>query len=230
MVVYIITNKINGKCYIGKTVKPLQFRWSCHKSLARSGNNTYLHKAMRKHGIDNFEIEPLIELTQDEELLDWEVELIGIFKSNNSSNGYNLTIGGDGITGHKHSDESKQKMTKSNLGRVPWNKGKIGIFSEEALANNRAAHLGKPSGMRGMHHSNESKLKIKNSHLGKKQTKEHIAKRVEAMLNNDIYKQISSKLKGRIPWNKGVRCSEKIRKSIKDGHKRRSIILEAKHD
>ena len=58
--IYKITNKINGHCYIGQSID-IQRRWACHKNSAirekSSSHNYPLQKAMRKYGIDNFELE-----------------------------------------------------------------------------------------------------------------------------------------------------------------------------
>ena len=53
--IYLITNKINGKQYIGQTVKTVQKRWSRH--LADSKNfDFYFYKAIRKYGKENFKV------------------------------------------------------------------------------------------------------------------------------------------------------------------------------
>ena len=58
MLIYKITNKINGKVYIGQTIQCLKKRWSQHKSDSKKSNMT-IHKAMRKYGIENFTIEEI---------------------------------------------------------------------------------------------------------------------------------------------------------------------------
>jgi hypothetical protein len=39
--------------------------------------------------------------------------------------------------GRKHSDESKRKILLSHRGQIPWNKGKVGVYSEETLLKMR---------------------------------------------------------------------------------------------
>ena len=91
--VYKITNKINGKIYIGQTYRSIEERFSEHKKDAfrdRSEKRP-LYSAMRKYGVDSFYIE-LIEETENP--LEREKYWIEYFKS--FKNGYNATIGGDG--------------------------------------------------------------------------------------------------------------------------------------
>lgn len=51
--IYMITNKLDGKKYIGKSVR-LHTRWNEHK---RATSNTAISKAIRKYGVDNFEFQ-----------------------------------------------------------------------------------------------------------------------------------------------------------------------------
>ena len=56
MYIYKITNNINNKIYIGKTINDIKKRFSCHKSNAKSNKNTILCKAIRKYRPENFSI------------------------------------------------------------------------------------------------------------------------------------------------------------------------------
>ena len=60
MFIYQIKNKINGKSYIGQTIKNPQERWKKHISISKKEEHkdtSYIHKAIRKDGIENFEFE-----------------------------------------------------------------------------------------------------------------------------------------------------------------------------
>lgn len=89
-IIYKITNKVNGKSYIGQTRYSLEFRWRQH---IHKKDNTYFHNALRKYGINNFSIE-IIEECEISKLN--EREIFYIAKFNTFKDGYNLTIGGDG--------------------------------------------------------------------------------------------------------------------------------------
>ena len=92
--IYKITNKENGKMYVGQTIMPVEKRWHCHK-MAWQGNRhcQALYDAFDKYGIENFQIEE-IEECKDKDLNEKEMYWIKYYDTYN--NGYNLTIGGDG--------------------------------------------------------------------------------------------------------------------------------------
>lgn len=88
--IYKITNKVNGKSYIGQTRYTIEFRWRQHQ---HKKDNTYFHNAIHKYGIENFIVEQLEEC--DIKNLDSR-EIFYIAKYNTFQDGYNLTIGGNG--------------------------------------------------------------------------------------------------------------------------------------
>jgi len=116
MIIYKVTNKINGKCYIGKTVKKyLSSRRSGHIYEMKKGSKFYFHNSLRKYGKENFEWEILYECTDHDILKEKELYYIKYFNTF-KPNGYNLTKGGDGNFGYKYSEESKKKMSESHKG------------------------------------------------------------------------------------------------------------------
>jgi group I intron endonuclease len=91
MIIYQITNKVNNDFYIGKTVRKLTERFSCHKSACKNGSKTHLHRAMRKYGIENFTVETICVVSTQEELNEKEIQFIESLQPK-----YNMTKGGDG--------------------------------------------------------------------------------------------------------------------------------------
>lgn len=97
MYVYKITNKLNGMLYIGITTCSLEKRWREHKCATRSGLDTPLYNAMRKHGLGAFEISLVYEGVSREEIEVVEKGLIAQYGTYiRSGGGYNLTLGGGG--------------------------------------------------------------------------------------------------------------------------------------
>ena len=99
--IYKITNKINGKTYVGKTTKTVLGRWKehLHDSTKERCKNRPLYRAIRKYGIDAFTVETLEEVNL-ENLSERETYWIEYFHT--YSNGYNATSGGDGTILYDH--------------------------------------------------------------------------------------------------------------------------------
>lgn len=88
--IYKITNIINGKVYIGQTIRTLKTRFNQH--INRTGC-TYLHSAIHKYGKEKFKIE-LIEEVPKENLDEREIYWISFYNSTDKTKGYNLIKGG----------------------------------------------------------------------------------------------------------------------------------------
>ena len=91
--IYKITNNINNKCYVGKTERTVQIRWSEHIRPSRWKLDLPLYRAFSKYGIDNFSIEEIEEC--DNAFLD-EREIYWISYFDTYKKGYNCTAGGEG--------------------------------------------------------------------------------------------------------------------------------------
>lgn len=92
--IYKITNKVNGKSYIGQTRYTVEFRWRQHQ---HKKDKTHFHCAIKNYGIDSFVVETLEEC--DYKDLDSR-EIYYIAKYDTYNNGYNSSTGGDGMRGH----------------------------------------------------------------------------------------------------------------------------------
>ena len=96
-IIYVITNQINHKQYVGKTSYSIEKRfqehiYDSHRSLGYNQHRP-LYMAFNKYGIDNFTIEMLEEVPEDQEN---EREQYWIAQLDTYNNGYNATLGGDG--------------------------------------------------------------------------------------------------------------------------------------
>lgn len=171
--IYSITNNINSKRYIGKS-KDIFERWQLHiEELNRNTHyNKYLQRAWNKYGMVRFTFE-ILRKDEIVNLNQLEKDFIYIFQSNNSKYGYNGTEGGDGgslFKGYKHSEESKQKMSKSHKNISEETKQKISKSQKIRLSLI-------PKELRSRKHTEETKNKIRLGRLGKKVSKETILKR-----------------------------------------------------
>jgi len=89
-VIYTITNKYNGKVYVGSSEK-LTARWGKHRNELKLGRhrNPHMQYAYNKYGSDCFEYE-ILEYTEKEMLLHVELYWMNMLDTFNSDNGYNL--------------------------------------------------------------------------------------------------------------------------------------------
>lgn len=97
--IYKITNLINQKIYIGKTIRDPRIRWQEHLQYSHQNSryNTPLYQAIRKYGAENFMFEVIEENIDNEKLLnEKEKNYIEIYHSTSHDKGYNIALGGDG--------------------------------------------------------------------------------------------------------------------------------------
>ena len=122
--IYKITNKVNGKSYIGQTIQNVKERFyqHCATKCSQAVLNMVIHKAITKYGKSNFTIE-VIEEVESTNLNDRERYWIKYYNSYN--NGYNSTEGGqDGIKLFKNLDtesivrEYKSGKSLREIGRL----------------------------------------------------------------------------------------------------------------
>ena len=114
MQAYLVTNLVNGKMYVGKTTKPLRVRWREHVCCAKTGSRLYFHKALRKYGVENFMMESLdpieYDITDEAGLNAWEMLMIRLLRVNCKL--YNLTDGGEGVTGYRCSADTRRRISE----------------------------------------------------------------------------------------------------------------------
>lgn len=187
--VYLRTNLINGKQYVGQAndFKQREYDWNC---LKRSYAGSLINNARKKYGLENWKVDILKECGTQDELNQWEIYYIKVLNTKRP-NGYNLTDGGEGASGYqcteehklknslakrgtnhpnwgKHlSDETKKKISEANKGRVSLLKGIP--RTEETKKKISEAHKGirVSLGMTGHHHSEETKKKMSEARKGK---------------------------------------------------------------
>jgi group I intron endonuclease len=144
MIIYKITNTINGKIYIGQTHQSLIRRFYTHCN--RSNGCTILGPAITKYGKENFIIEEIDRAATTEELNAKEIHWIEFYNARCKTVGYNVAKGGrakplsseaklksaESKIGKKHSVDTIEKMKKTQQNRRPQTeqeilKAKIGI-------------------------------------------------------------------------------------------------------
>jgi hypothetical protein len=105
----------NGKHYIGLTTTSLKKRQARHKCSAKNGDTQCLYNALRKYDmIDTFQLIEIDTADTLEKLYEMEIRYILMYDSYYmNENGYNMTYGGEGISGYVCTDDEKQKNSKT---------------------------------------------------------------------------------------------------------------------
>ena len=106
MIIYKITNLLNGKIYVGKDSK---------NDLKYYGSGIFIRRAISKYGIDNFSKEIIQFCDSLDELNEMEKHWIKKLNSRNPVIGYNISEGGEGfnLKNLPNYDEIKEKMSNS---------------------------------------------------------------------------------------------------------------------
>lgn len=126
--IYLVTNLINGKRYVGLTVRP-QIRYKKHWSDSLAGSDFALHRAFRKYGKLNFKFEILCTVVSETEsdlknrlsnMEAYYAEQLQTYTSDTYPGGYNMAWCGDKPTlGVKHTEDELEKMRRAHDNRDP---------------------------------------------------------------------------------------------------------------
>lgn len=122
MFIYLTTNKVNGKKYIGKSVKPEHHHYL--------GSGLYLKRAIKKYGKENFERVIIERCNAPQQLRSRETYWIDKYDASNSDDFYNISSLSGG--GHHGRDQQGDKNP---------------MFGKKHP--NHVAHFGKDNGMHG---------------------------------------------------------------------------------
>lgn len=132
MVIYKITNLVNGKVYIGQTRRSLKRRWQEHRRELEG----VLGRAIQKYGVLNFSVDVICIASSVDELNALEKFHIAAHDSTNHTKGYNIATGGEAPppwTGKKHSESTRRKISRycRGLQRSEETKRKISAFRKQ---------------------------------------------------------------------------------------------------
>lgn len=148
--VYMHTNKENGKVYIGITCRNPEVRWGKNGRGYKKLNQRAFAGAIQKYTWDGFYHDILfVNLTKDE-ANNKEIELIALYKANvcrwgEEARGYNMTDGGEGHLGHKHTKEAREKMSASAKSRCTdeWRQ-RLSEHMKGRFVGEKSPNYGKP--------------------------------------------------------------------------------------
>lgn len=167
--IYLITNLVNEKQYVGQTIAPLHKRLNHHLS-KYSGCNA-LSSAIKKYGWENFEVTVLKECSDY-----FGLNILEIFYINSlntlAPNGYNLIEGGKST---KRSAETRRRISESKRG------AKNPMFGKRASLERRQNISKSLKGLKAGEHNHNSKLTkddvvVIKARLNRKHTASAVAK------------------------------------------------------
>lgn len=146
-----------GKRYIGITSQKLKKRWNYGYGYE---HNYHFWRAIQKYGWENFKHITVVQDVTFEYACTIEKYLIKYYNTKNPEYGYNMTDGGEGLLGYRHTQETKQKISEKNKGKR---------HSEEHRQKLSEMKSGEGNPMWGKHHSQKNKrpykLKVKRNIL-----------------------------------------------------------------
>lgn len=188
MLVYLVTNKTNGKRYVGQHAgTDLSAYWDRNVWLAENGyqGKRLLYRAIRKYGADGFDVKTLVIVGTKQDMDYYEIELIKIWDLTNPKKGYNITAGGGGSLGVKMSAETRTKMSVARLGRPMPEKSRA-ILAELNKGNKYAA---------GRKMTKDNFEKLMAVHIGAKRTDEARQRMSEAHKGKKLSEETKQKMR-----------------------------------
>ncbi len=219
--IYKLTCIENGKIYIGKSINIRNRMGDHRKCCNKTEGRYYFEHALIKYGWDAFTVEILEifenfdKLKDNTALLDKESYYIGLFDSDNRDKGYNSCKHSTDRTGHKCSEETKEKIRQANLGNTRCLGKK---HSEETKEKMSLAHMGSI-------HSEKSKDKIRQGNLGKKMSEESKEKIRKANSGKILSEETKERCK---KSNLGRIISKEHREKLKQAHLGKTLSEEHK--
>ncbi|AGW43683.1 hypothetical protein phiLdb_0006 [Lactobacillus phage phiLdb] len=141
----------SNKVYIGITKLDVNQRW---KNGNGYKNNQYFTRAISKYGWENIKHDVLYDDLTKEQAEKKEIELISLYKSDNSKFGYNIQ--------HGENVNCVNEETKLKISRAMSNR-KVSRETREKLSE---LHKGKNNFLYGKHLSKEHKEKISKANIG----------------------------------------------------------------
>ena len=176
--IYMYTNKINGKRYIGQA-KDFNKR---HKAHLR-GKKQIIDRAINKYGIENFDITILAcNIETQDKINEYEKFFIKRYKTLETQNGYNIAEGGSNGNPYEGKTQEeideivfKQKETRKINNKPVWNKGlQLSEDHKNKLSETRKEKglaKGENNPMYGKHHTEEANERNRQAHIGKNSSK-----------------------------------------------------------
>ena len=213
--VYTYSTDQDGTFYVGKGRK--------NRINASHKESLYCHRILEKCKREGVYVyrDKIIEGVSEEDAFHWEKELIGLYHPKG-----NLTQGGEGVSGYKHTPETRRKMSEARKGKP---------LSDETRCKMSEVKKGKPLSDEHKRKMSEAQKGEKNHNFGKPFTEEHKRKLSEANkgkpLSEDQKRKLSEALKGEKnpmfgkPGTRlGFKLSDETKRKMSEAKKKRGPL------
>ena len=183
---------------IGKTEK---------RAYEKIKRNQFWHNIVAK---TDYEIEILFDNLSWDEAGEKEKEFIKLYGKRDDNTGtlVNITDGGGGILGIRHTEESKRKISESSKNRI---RKPVSIETKEKIKQTLTGRVGANKGFK---HSEETKLKLKLFNLGK------IGPNKGKPMSEETKKKMIASKTGKPSTLKGKKQTDETKKKVSEGLKR----------
>ena len=218
-IIYEWRNKLDGKFYVGQTIRPK----GRYKNHVKAQGDSVFHRAIRLHGIENFEYTVVATYEHETEqglydlLNEAEKERIK-FRNSLVPNGYNVAEGGKNgntLSGMTEEEYVAHCNKISNLLKGKFTGENNPMYgkkqSDESKEKNRQSHLGK-------HYSDDTRKKHSENAKGEKnpmKRPEVRAKHSDTLKGEknpskrpEVRDKLSKATKGMKPVNNGIECKK----------------------
>jgi group I intron endonuclease len=212
-VVYQIKNKIDNKIYVGST-NNISKRWHTHrkKLSINKHHSPYLQNAWNKYGEECFLFEIIQSFSTKKDMLLSEQVWLDTTCCYNRENGYNVCKIAGSPLGHKHSNEAKLKISNRMKGENhPFYGKKLTIEHKERISK---SNLGKIAWNKNVPATQEERIRLKqirSTQIIGPRTEETKNKISEKLMGHDVSEKTKEKLK---IANLGKRFSEETKKKL----------------
>jgi len=192
--IYLVTNNLNGKQYVGQTTVVSEKR----------GHGTLVTAAYRKYGKENFSYEPICSNIHSRPTLNFIEKFWIKVMDSRVPNGYNIEHGGS--TKDKVAPETIAKMKVAQLG---WKRSPEAVAKVVKALKNRSPEVWKKMGesLKGRPVSEETRKKISEAQIGKFVSEETKAKirlaRSKQVITEETKRKLSEAAKKQWARQKG---------------------------
>lgn len=232
--IYVITNNVNGKQYVGQTRCGVAERWRKHWRLAESNKGACraLAEAIRKYGKESFLVDVIQELPLDatQQEIDAAEQAAIRDLGTLSPNGYNLEEGGKGgrpcaealvrrsaaLKGKPLSKEHRQKLSEAQRGRKRTSASEIAGYKK--LAEQRKGKPRSPEAVANMVKAQRARASLPRTEAQKAAAKRHSDFMKGRVLPPEHRAKQSASLKAHLASNPR---SDETRRRMSESQKRR---------